>query len=177
MGDRARVFFALWPDQPVRRALHDVGRRLHQALKGRLTRTPSIHLTLLFVGDVEEGRLDALRDAASTVTVEPFTMLLDRAACWRHHRIAWVGPSNPPQALEGLAMCLRTRTAEAGFAFDRKPFAAHVTLLRDADCAVVVDRIAPVDWDVREFVLVRSRLDAAGSRYEVIGRWGGGGEE
>ncbi len=174
MRKRARVFFALWPDEPVQRALHDVGRRLHQTLKGRLTRAPSIHLTLLFIGDVEEERLDALRDAASTVWVEPFKMLLDRAACWRHNRIAWVGPSNPPQALEGLAVRLRTRIAEAAFAFDRKPFAAHVTLLRDADCAAVVEGIAPIDWDVRGFVLVRSRLDAAGSRYEVIGRWGGG---
>lgn len=171
MAGSARVFFALWPDAPLRDALHDAGRRLHAALNGRLTRAPSIHLTLLFLGTVAEARLDALREAASTVSVEPFSMSLDRAACWRHNRIAWVGPSNPPQALEDLVSRLRRRVEEAAFDFDRKPFAAHVTLVRNAHCGPSLAPVAPIAWDVRGFVLVRSRLDAGGSRYEVIGRW------
>jgi len=175
MAGSARVFFALWPDDPVRSALHDAGRRLHQAVQGRLTRAPSIHLTLLFLGHVAEARLDALREAVSSVPVEPFSMSLDRAACWRHNRIAWVGPSNPPQPLEDLVRRLSARVEAAAFDFDRKPFAAHVTLVRNAQCGPPLALPAPIEWAVRGFVLVRSQLDAGGSRYEVIGQWEEGG--
>ena len=174
MERSARVFFALWPGESVRAALHDQGRRLHAGLAGRLTRAASIHMTLLFLGEVAETRLDALHAAAAGVSIEPFSLLLERTACWRHNRIAWVGPVRIPPALEDLVAQLRARVDQAGFAFDRKPFAAHVTLVRNANCRPLDDTIQPIEWAVRDFVLVRSAREAGGSDYAVIGRWGGG---
>jgi len=169
----ARVFFALWPDEAVRRALQQAGRALHLQLSGRLTRAPSIHMTLLFLGEVEEARLDALRGCASSVKPGSFSMSLDRAACWRHNRIAWVGPTVTPPALEDAVTRLRAAVGQAGFDFDRKPFAPHVTLVRNAACRPMEEAIAPIEWAVSGFVLVRSRLDASGSHYETIGSWEG----
>jgi len=131
-------------------------------------------MTLLFLGEVPETRLDALHQAAAGVCVEPFLLLLDRAACWRHNRIAWVGPRRTPPALEDLVGQLRVRVAAAGFTFEGKPFAAHVTLVRNAICRALDDAIEPIEWAVRDFVLVRSVADAEGSNYAVIGRWGTG---
>ncbi len=173
MGGSVRVFFALWPDDGVRRALHAAGVALQQTLSGRLTRAPSIHMTLLFLGQVEEARLAALHAAAAGVRVSPFSMSLDRAACWRHNRIGWLGPTVTPAALGDLARSLRVAVEGAGFAFDHQPFAPHVTLVRDATCRPLAASIAPIEWPVRDLVLVRSRLEASGSRYETIGRWGG----
>jgi 2'-5' RNA ligase len=170
----ARVFFALWPGEAVRAALHGQGRRLHAELAGRLTRAQSIHMTLLFLGEVPETRLDALHAAATDVPVESFSLHVDRAACWRHNRIAWVGPARTPPALDVLVGQLRDRVADAGFAFDRKPFAPHVTLVRNALCRPLDDAIEPIEWAVQDFVLVRSVPEAGGSNYAVIGRWGRG---
>jgi len=173
VGGSARVFFALWPDDGVRRALHAAGLALQQVFSGRLTRAPSIHMTLLFLGKVEEERLAALHAAAGGVRMSSFSMSLDRAACWRHNRIGWLGPTVTPSALDDLASSLRAAVEDAGFAFDRKPFAAHVTLVRAATCRPLEAAIAPIEWPVRDFVLVRSRLEASGSHYETIGRWSG----
>jgi len=170
----ARVFFALWPVETVRAALHGQGRRLHAQLGGRLTRADSIHMTLLFLGEVAQTRLDALHRAAAGIRVEPFPLWLDRAACWRHNRIAWVGPTRTPPALEALVGQLRACVSDAGFTFDHKPFAAHVTLVRNANCRAPDDSIEPIEWAVRDFALVRSMADADGSNYAVIGRWGTG---
>ncbi|MCW5622380.1 MAG: RNA 2',3'-cyclic phosphodiesterase [Burkholderiales bacterium] len=167
-----RVFFALWPDEAVRKALHAQGRLVHAQLGGRPTRAASIHMTLLFLGEIEEHRLAALQDAAGNVDVEPFGMSLNRVACWPHNRIAWAGPERVPPALEDLVGRLRQTVAQAGFSFDRKPFAAHVTLLRDAACRALEPDMASIAWRVSDFVLVRSSLDAGGSNYQVIGRWG-----
>jgi 2'-5' RNA ligase len=172
----ARVFFALWPDTAVRDALYRHGQALHRALGGKLTRPDSVHLTLLFLGDVAQSRLAALHRIGEVVRFAPFSMQIDTAQCWRHNDIAWVGPRRMPPELPQLVGQLEVTASEAGFAFDRRPYAAHVTLVRKAKCRRL--DLAPIDvqWPVSEFVLVRSRLQPEGSRYEVIGRWENAGK-
>jgi 2'-5' RNA ligase len=171
----ARVFFALWPDAAVRQRLHEVGRCLLDELGGQLTHAPSIHMTLLFLGNVEALRLDALRAAAGSVTLAPFAMAMKTLDCWRHNRVAWIGPERAPVALSDGVEALRESMSAAGFAFDRKPFAAHVTLLRNARCAPVDVAFDAIPWQVRDFVLMRSAPTPGVSRYEVISRWPAGG--
>jgi RNA 2',3'-cyclic 3'-phosphodiesterase len=169
----ARVFFALWPDPEVRSVLFRHGQGLQRALGGRLTREDSVHLTLLFLGDVPEDSLLRLHEAAAGVRFPPFHLTIDTAKCWRHNNIAWVGPGAMPAALADLAGDLAAAAGDAGFAVERRPFAAHVTLVRKATCRLL-DLQIRVDWPVREFALVRSALHRDGSRYAVIARWPAG---
>lgn len=173
----ARVFFALWPDAAVREALARHGRALQRELGGKLTPADAVHMTLLFLGNVAENRLPALQAAPAAVRFAPHAMRIDTAQCWRHNRIAWVGPRETPALLAELVARLEARVAEAGFAFDRRSFAAHVTLLRKAHCRAFDVPMPAVDWRVEDFVLVRSQLHQEGSRYSVIGRWGASLEE
>jgi 2'-5' RNA ligase len=167
----ARVFFALWPDDAVRRELARRGERMHRLLGGKPTRAESIHMTLLFLGDVPAARVDSLRAVGDRITFEPFALEVDQAQCWKHNKVAWVGPSQMPAALAGLVASLEAAVGNEGFAFDRRPFAAHITLARKAHC-VPLPALSPLTWPVADFVLVRSELNSEGSRYEVIGRWG-----
>ena len=171
----ARVFFALWPDPDVQAALHRYGGLLHRELGGRLTRADSVHLTLLFLGDVAQSQLPAVAALGDRLRLAPFSMTIDTARCWRHNEIAWVGPGDTPAALSALADQLQTAAASAGFPVERRPYAAHVTLVRKVRCRPL--ELAPpgIEWPVREFVLVRSQLHPDGSRYSVIGRWSAAG--
>jgi 2'-5' RNA ligase len=169
-----RVFFALWPDAAVRAALHRHGQALHRALGGRLTRADSVHLTLLFLGDIAEARLPLATRLADAVRFRRFDMTLDTVRCWRHNDIVWAGPSVTPAALTDLVRQLEAGARAAGFALDERPHAAHVTLVRKARCRPLDIGPVAVQWPVRDFVLVRSQVDAAGSRYTVIGRWAAG---
>ncbi len=166
-----RVFFALWPDPAVRAALHRTGHALHRALGGKLTRADSVHMTLLFLGAVPEERVARLLEIPADVAFERFSMHLDVARCWRHNDLAWVGPSRMPPALAQLVRDLDRTVGEAGFAFDRRDFAAHVTLVRKARCRDAVLDAPDINWPVSDFVLTASELDRDGSRYRVIGRW------
>jgi 2'-5' RNA ligase len=172
----ARVFFALWPEPGLQAALARYGRVLLRELGGKPTREDSVHMTLLFLGDVDESRLPALQAAAAAVHFAPHSLRIDTTQCWRHNKIAWVGPRETPAPLAELVARLEAQVGQAGFAFDRRPFAAHVTLLRKAHCRPLDMPMPAVDWRVEDFVLVRSQLDApqhgaGGSRYSVIGRW------
>jgi len=167
----ARVFFALWPDPAVRRALTQVGLKLHRQVDGKMTHEASVHMTLLFLGEVSIDRLGVLTDLAAGIPFEAFRLQIDKADCWKHNRIAWVAPSVTPPALTRLVEALERRAGAEGFGFDLRPFAPHVTLVRKARCAPLDLSVPEIQWEVRDFVLVRSDLDSNGSRYRQIGRW------
>ena len=73
-AERARVFFALWPDAPVRDALSQAGAVAQAECGGKATPSDKIHLTLVFIGDVERSSIAALRECADRVEAEPFEL-------------------------------------------------------------------------------------------------------
>lgn len=168
--DHARVFFALWPDERVRVELDRVAALLHRLRGGRRTRAETIHLTLLFVGNVPRTVLPALQASAAEIRVPAFELVFDQNECWRHNRIACVTASQPPIALLDLVTGLEGALDKLAIAYDRRPYKAHVTLLRNADCRPDAPLLQPIRWSVREFALVESRLCPEGARYPRLGR-------
>jgi 2'-5' RNA ligase len=165
------MFFALWPDETVRALLMRQGLKMHRLLGGKLTREESVHLTLVFLGDVALERVAALQMRAAAMRFEPFVLRVEQAGCWRHNSIGWVGPNQTPAALVRLVADLEDALEEEGFRFDRRPYAAHITLLRKARCTPLDAGMPAIEWPVRDFVLVRSELDNEGSRYTIVDRW------
>jgi 2'-5' RNA ligase len=168
---RARVFFALWPESAVQAGLAQHGRELQRQVGGKATRQESIHLTLAFLGDVALDRMDDVRAVGARAGFEPFAFTLEAAGCWGHNGVAWIAPRVTPEPLLSLVGSLGAALLDAGFRVDARPYAAHVTVVRKARCRPIDLTLAPVRWQVDDFVLVRSELEAGGSRYTVIDRW------
>lgn len=168
-----RLFFALWPDPRVRDALDAAAGKLHALHGGRRTRADTLHLTLVFIGELAAERLPEVLAAAGEVAARRFEMCFDRPDCWRHNRIAHLGCVNVPSELLDLVDALETRLNAAAIAFDRRAYVPHVTLLRKADCTPQMTNPAPapIRWPARDFVLVRSSLRSGGALYEQLGRW------
>jgi 2'-5' RNA ligase len=59
-GEPIRVFFAIWPKEAVWRQLCDLSEKLELVCGGRRTRAESIHLTLIFLGEMETSQLHSL---------------------------------------------------------------------------------------------------------------------
>jgi 2'-5' RNA ligase len=172
-AERMRVFFALWPDAAVRDSLDAAAGKLHELRGGRRTHPDTLHLTLVFIGEIALDRLPELLTAAAGIAVPKFDVLLDRSDCWRHNRVAHLGASQSPPALLELVGQLESRLSAAAIPFDRRPYVPHITLLRKADCNPRIENpaLAPIRWPARDFVLVRSSLRSGGALYEQIGRW------
>lgn len=173
MGEAARLFFALWPDAEVCAALDRVGGKLRTVCGGRQMRRNNIHLTLVFLGNVEIARIDALRAVGDGVAAQPFVMTVNQLGWWRHNRVAWAVPDATPESLLTLVNQLQDSLRAAGFAFDDRPtYTPHVTLLRNARCeGVEWPPFESLEWAANEFVLVRSVTREEGATYEAIGRW------
>ncbi|MGH8676659.1 MAG: RNA 2',3'-cyclic phosphodiesterase [Burkholderiales bacterium] len=166
------MFFALWPPAATLTALVSWADQARPLTGGKVIRAEAIHLTLVFLGEVSEGRVgDAIR-AGRRIRVKPDALPIEQAKVWSHNSIVCVGPHQTPRALGSLVESLRAQLQKEGFAVEQRPFAAHVTLIRKARRAARLPPLPALEWPVREFTLVRSSLSGRGSSYEVIDRIG-----
>ncbi len=170
-GDRARVFFALWPDAPLRAGLARRAREAQAECGGRAVAHSNIHLTLFFVGSIERARLAALAALASAVRASSLELQIDALGYWPHNRIVWAGAQASPAELAGLVKALTAALAREGIRGEARPYAPHITLVRGAARAPVARCAAPLAWRARDFVLLESVAMGSGVRYEVRGRW------
>ena len=162
-----RLFFALWPPPETARVLAEWAREAQQLTGGRATEEAKVHLTLAFLGEAEPDQ--ALR-AATRVQARTHGLPIEKSHYWRENDIIWVGPRETPVELKALHEQLSRALSGEGFALERRPFAAHVTLIRKARPAQL-PVIPQVQWPVREFLLVRSRVSSKGATYEPLQRF------
>ena len=159
-----RIFFALWPPGQTARALAAWAHAAQRLTGGKPIDAAKIHLTLAFLGDADARRAV---QAAQRVQAARHTLPLEQARRWRENNIVWAGPRDTPPALKALVNSLSLELYRSQFILERRPFAAHVTLIRNARAA----RLPPLpalEWPVREFLLVRSSLSSKGSTYEPL---------
>lgn len=176
-----RLFLAADLPDELREALARARERLERDATGwRWLRPEAVHLTLRFLGDVDEGRdlgaRGGWRNAAAAAA--PIELTLGAAGCFPAHgapRVLWIGVRERATggALEGLAAALERMAREAGWAPESRPFRPHLTLARRARGARPqrppggpADE-APAGL-VERLVLYRSHLDPGGARYTAL---------
>ena len=164
-----RLFFALWPDEPAAQKLAALGAELAVLAGGKPVPRQKIHLTLAFLGDVEQSALATAMQAADAFGAAPFGVALDQVGSFRGARVAWAGCGEPSPGLVGLQTGLAHRLHALGFALDERPYTAHVTLARKVRIAVGRRPIEPISWQAAEFALVCSEL-GKGS-YTTLAGW------
>lgn len=171
------LFFALQLETAAARQTADLAARLRTqyGLKGKLLPPERLHITLYFLGGfpgVPQDLVDSACNALATFHEPSFDVCLDRVLSFR-------GKSNRPVVLVGgdsLAPLhqfqgrLRSALLRANLPNPEKKatFTPHVTLLRD-DQEVPEQRIEPVRWKAREFVLVRSLFGR--SQHQALARF------
>jgi len=150
-------------------ALHAWALEAQRSCGGRATRAETIHLTLAYLGHVDAELVAGLQGIS--VAAVCHTLPIEAARYWARNHIVWLGPRETPNALEALVSSLVLQLNEKGFKTESRKFSAHITLIRKARDPGTLPVVPAVTWPVEEFVLVRSRLSATGSRYEVLERF------
>jgi 2'-5' RNA ligase len=160
-----RLFFAIWPPARTAQALAAWAEEVRALSGGRRTAEGNIHLTLSFLGSAEPAKAIA---AAKRVKGAPHRLPIEHARHVNH--MIWVAPREMPPPLAALHSALAIELYREEFILERRPFAAHVTLIRKAR-ATVLHALPAIDWPVSEFVLVRSSLSSRGPSYEPLERF------
>ncbi len=176
-----RLFFALWPDEPLRAALVHATRKAVRHSGGRPVAEHNLHATLLFLGSVAESRVSEVaafgaQAAAETLVASassfPAAFVFDRIELFQKAHVLVATTSAPSGSghlvANALVGSLQRETSRAGFAPDLKPFRPHVTLARKVAFLKTVPRMEPVEWRCTAFALVESRTDPEGPVYTVL---------
>jgi RNA 2',3'-cyclic 3'-phosphodiesterase len=170
-GEAARLFFAAWPAPELQAKLGGLAQDLEHDCGGRATAPANIHLTLVFLGDVERRRVARFESIAGSIAARRFELLVEHVDYWHHNRIVWAGVERCPEALQALVSDLGRALEPEGFRPERRPYVPHITLLRNARRAPVASAIAPIGWPVIRLALVESVRREKGRGYEVLRDW------
>jgi len=160
-----RLFFAIWPDAGSVERLRATAEALAPRVGGRPVPRDNLHVTLAFLGDLDDARAAAA--AAVPLESTAFALALDRLGSFRRARVAWAGCTRAPPALLELESRLSARLRAEGFALEERPFTPHVTLLRKIERALPAEAVEVIGWEVKEVTLVQSRA----GRYGIVKRW------
>lgn len=167
-----RLFVAVTPPDDVLSLVDALARP--GVVGMRWTTRPQWHVTLRFLGRVDEAIVDDLVDALRSVDVPPDAVAsLGPATARFGQRVLQV----PVDGLDELAARVVDSTASFGEAPEDRPFRGHLTLARVGRGAGRVDLRplcgTPISaaWPVRGFELYASELHPHGARYTVVARF------
>lgn len=178
-----RSFVALVPPSEVVEELRVATAKLSGVSPAALrwTGPEQWHLTLAFLGEVDDPTRAALADRVGRAAAEvaPFTLSVASAGRFGD-RVLWAGVGGDTAALHGVAASVRSAAGEVGLSTDDRPYQPHLTLgflSGDGDLGGAVTALAGFGssrWTADELCLVQSIRGAgpgASTSYETVTTW------
>ena len=183
---RIRTFIAIELNKTIREHLIALQETLGQAApEVKWVEPENLHVTLLFLGEVEDRDLPAVcRAAQAAVADQPaFPMTVERVGCFpnpRRPRILWAGIGLGTQDVVAVHDAIETPLLELGcYRREDRKYTPHVTLGRnrsegpaDALRQALAQHAA---WKageqiVGEIQVIASELTSDGPSYSILGR-------
>lgn len=169
-----RLFIALDPPLEIKQALLQLPRAYSGA---RWQIAAQMHITLVFIGDVDKSQVPELIETLTQITSEPLTLSLkgvDYFGSNRYPRVLYAAIEKNP-ALDKLQKQVYKAVAAMDIELERKKYIPHVTLARldrtpyesvgqflEAEALFKTD-----SFSVEQFHLYSSKQTRAGSEYRI----------
>jgi 2'-5' RNA ligase len=144
--------------------------------------TDNFHITLKFLGDVEDQRAEEIGASlgAAVADIDAFDIALRGLGAFPtplRPRVIWAGVDAGERWLAAIANAVERSLAPLGFPAEARGFSAHVTLgrvrepRRDPALTEALARAVDVELGsarVDHVVLMRSQLSPRGARYSAL---------
>lgn len=135
---------------------------------GRPTPPDQLHLTLRFIGEVDEWAVEEISTQLQGIKTTVFPLRLQEIGCFgraRNPSILWIG-ATPTDQLHLLKKKIDSRLRGVGIAGDGRRFRPHITLARLKNCSrphlqnflAQYSLIQSPEFQVESFSLYRSTL-------------------
>jgi len=181
---KLRTFIAVTIPDSVREKIAEFQEELKQhGADVKWVRPESIHITLKFLGDVEEERIDEVARAVQRAVegVKPFPVSVGGAGTFpndRRPRVLWVGVEESAEKLADLAMRIDGELSVLGFERERRKYSGHLTIGRVRSpnrIGPTVEAMHSVEFEggvfeAAEVLFVKSDLKPTGAVYTALKR-------
>lgn len=168
-----RAFIALELPEEFADDVSGVARTLARSVSGRFMRRETYHLTLAFLGEIDEttSRDAIAATGAACAGALPVELRVQGLGKFGRPSDAtlWLGIS-PETGLPELARAVRDELSARAVAYDDKPFAPHVTLARRARLpqGPLPELAFPLPAEASRVTLFRSILSSDGATYKPL---------
>jgi len=190
-----RTFVAIELDEEIRKAIAGTQRQVQEQLMKQLRHTASdvrvqwvrpdsIHLTLKFLGDIDEARVEDIRAALLSAVGRQSRLAVEVGGLGvfpdlRLPRVLWVGLSGQVDALMRVAAEVEAALTGVGFPPESRPLSPHLTLARIkersrevgkglADSGLMTQPFRVGSLAVKTVCLMKSDLKPSGAVYSRL---------
>ena len=173
-----RLFIGIETDEHLKKIAREF-RDLHEPhVSGcRWVKTGNIHLTMRFLGDHPESRIDLIGDslesaAASIPVFDARTNHFGAFPATKRAKVLWLGVEKDA-SICNLNRRINAALADLGFPEEERSFSPHITLARlrrpqAVDFGALSEKVDPLHaFTVHEVVLFSSVLTPDGPKYTI----------
>jgi len=164
-----RLFFALWPSDKVRKQI-DAFNCVMPTARFKKIKADNLHVTLVFLGNVDVETELLLRQLVSDIKVESFVLHFDQLAFWSKPRILCLLTQHYDEQLLMLFNALKGKVEQCSIKTEDRPYKPHITVARKAGELSDAEAFV-IHWPVQSFCLVESCSTVGGVHYQVIQSW------
>jgi 2'-5' RNA ligase len=181
-----RCFIAIELDREIKNSIEQYIvplKRISPAV--RWIKTESIHITLKFLGEIEQDLLDKVKLSLKPISeiFHPFVVTILGCGAFpdqRRPRVIWLGiETKEKNELLKLYEWIESRLESLGFKKERRKFSAHLTIgrikfprnMESLFNYMDINPFPPKQFLVKEIVLMQSILKSSGAEYKVIAEY------
>ena len=147
----------------------------------RWTRTDGIHLTLKFLGDIEQevvpNIVEQISEAAQQIS--PFEIQVKDVGAFpnfKKPRVFWIGIDEQSGALAHIQTAIESNLASLGFEKEQRRFSPHLTIgrvktsegLNSISSALEQMKLKVMSFSAKQVVVMQSQLQPTGAVYTPL---------
>ena len=170
MSAKRKVFFALLPSTKTRDSIVSLQKKFKKK-SGRWIVPHNIHITLCFIGYVDELELKCINEVAETFDGEKIKFELDVVGKFKKASIVWLGSRSKCEPISALNNALCEKLTLCGLKVGGKKFRVHITLARKADANILVPEFDSIEWCSNLFYLMESVQIPNGVEYKILKKY------
>jgi 2'-5' RNA ligase len=156
------------------------------SLNAKWVKLGNIHLTVVFMGDVETDEIPAIKEEVGKICLmyDVFDISLKGLDCFPHMRkprVVWVGLDGDLERMSRFRDALQERLVPFGIKEEKRGFKPHLTLGRfrkprrtsseELELLSRYGNVTSSTCSLTELGLFRSELKPGGARYTRLGVW------
>lgn len=181
-SDSIRCFIAVEIPKRIQTLILDIQRTLQNKISDATwTKSGNHHLTLKFLGDVEQHQITRIKDVLSIVATKSVKFSIEIGGLgvfpnWKRPRVLWIGLKKGNHKIRTLSTSINKGMEDIHYPIDTR-FHPHLTLARFKKQVNIpnnpvlfneFETLTNSEFMIDEFALVKSELHPKGAIYTPI---------
>lgn len=167
-----RLFIAIKLNEETKRSILKLQNSLKELSRGgNFTKEENLHITLVFIGETEQGSVQKIISSLDTINAAPFTLTISGLGSFKN--LYWMGV-NKSRELDDIYKTLCRELVNKGFQIEKRELTPHITLVKELilapgfDKTNLVPKVSVITQRIEKISLMKSERKSTALVYTEI---------